>query len=111
MPLATPQSEGASVETVVRTSRAHAASTWRPRPTPFGVSVDHQYVARAIRHRFDLMIDTVGLDRQHATNWTLARIQNALWEVEHADTIWHTAPDRAIAQGGLSHNVSVPAHR
>jgi streptomycin 6-kinase len=55
-------------------------------------------VPRAIRRRFDLMTNTLGLDRQRATNWTLARIlQNALWEVEHDDTIWHTEPDRAIA--------------
>lgn len=55
-------------------------------------------VKRAIRRRFDLMTDSLGLDRQRATNWTLARIlQNALWEVEHDDTIWHTQPDRAIA--------------
>jgi streptomycin 6-kinase len=55
-------------------------------------------VPRAIRRRFDLMTNTLGLDRQRATNWTLARIlQNALWEVEHDDTIWHTGPDRAIA--------------
>jgi streptomycin 6-kinase len=44
------------------------------------------------------MTDTLGLDRQRATSWTLARIlQYALWEVEHGDTIWHTEPDRAIA--------------
>jgi streptomycin 6-kinase len=54
---------------------------------------------RAIRRRFDLMTDIVGLDRERATNWTLGRIlQNALWEVEHDDTIWHTEPDRAIAR-------------
>ena len=56
-------------------------------------------VPRAIRLRFDLMTDTLGLDRQRATNWTLARIlQNALWEAEHDDTTWHTEPDRAIAR-------------
>lgn len=55
-------------------------------------------VPRAVRRRFDLMTDTLGLDRQRATNWTLARIlQNALWDIEHDDTIWHTQPDRAIA--------------
>ena len=56
-------------------------------------------VPRAIRRRFDLMTDILGLDRRRATNWTLARIlQYALWDVEHDDTIWHTEPDRAIAQ-------------
>ena len=53
---------------------------------------------RAIRRRFDLMTDILGLDRKRATRWTLARIlQNVLWDIEHDDTIWHTEPDRAIA--------------
>lgn len=65
-------------------------------------------VPRAIRQRFDLMTDIVGLDRQRATNWTLGRIlQNALWEVEHDDTIWHTEPDRAIARTLLTSAGSV----
>jgi streptomycin 6-kinase len=54
---------------------------------------------RAIRRRFDLMTDILGLDRNRATAWTLARVlQNALWDAEHDDTMWHTEPDRAIAQ-------------
>jgi len=56
-------------------------------------------VPRAIRRRFDLMTDILGLDRTRATGWTLARVlQNVLWDVEHDDTIWHTEPDRAIAE-------------
>jgi streptomycin 6-kinase len=56
-------------------------------------------VPRAIRRRFDLMTDILGLDRKRATAWTLARVlQYTLWDVEHDDTIWHTEPDRAIAQ-------------
>ena len=56
-------------------------------------------VPRAIRRRFDLMTDILGLDRERATAWTLARIlQNMLWDAEHDDTIWHTEPDRAIAE-------------
>ena len=56
-------------------------------------------VPRAIRRRFDLMTDILGLDRKRATAWTLARIlQYALRDVEHDDTIWHAEPDRAIAQ-------------
>jgi streptomycin 6-kinase len=52
----------------------------------------------AIRRRFDLMTDVLGLDRKRAAAWTLARILSyALWDVEHDDTIWHTEPDRAIA--------------
>ena len=53
---------------------------------------------RAIRRRFDLMTDVLGLERKRATAWTLARIlQNMIWDVEHDDTIWHSEPDRAIA--------------
>ncbi len=56
-------------------------------------------VPRAIRRRFDLMTDILGLDRKRAAAWTLARIlQNVLWDFEHDDTMWHTEPDRAIAQ-------------
>lgn len=56
-------------------------------------------VPRAIRRRFDLMTDILGLDRQRATAWTLARVlQNALWDVERHDTMWHTEQDRTIAQ-------------
>jgi streptomycin 6-kinase len=55
-------------------------------------------LSRAIRRRFDLMTDILGLDRKRATSWTLARVlQNVLWDVEHDDTIWHSEPDRAIA--------------
>jgi streptomycin 6-kinase len=56
-------------------------------------------IPRAIRRRFDLMTDILGLDRKRATAWTLARVlQYALWDVEHDDTIWHTEPDRVIAR-------------
>jgi len=56
-------------------------------------------VPRAVRRRFDLMTDILGLDRDRATAWTLARIlQNVLWDVEHDDTMWHSDADRAIAQ-------------
>ena len=56
-------------------------------------------VSRAIRRRFDLMTDILGLDRKRAAGWTLARVlQNELWDVEHDDTMWHTEPDRAIAE-------------
>jgi streptomycin 6-kinase len=56
-------------------------------------------VPRAIRRRFDLMTDVLGLDRKRATGWTLARVlQNTLWDVERGDTMWHTEPDRHIAE-------------
>jgi streptomycin 6-kinase len=38
---------------------------------------------RAVRRRFDLLTDTLGLDRGRAAGWTLGRLlQNALWDVE-----------------------------
>jgi streptomycin 6-kinase len=56
-------------------------------------------VPRAVRRRFDLMTETLSLDRQRAIGWTLGRVlQNILWDVENADTSVHTEPDRAIAQ-------------
>jgi streptomycin 6-kinase len=59
---------------------------------------------RAIRRRFDLMTEIVGLDRTRARAWTLARILHyALWDIENDDTIWHTEPDRAIARTLLDH--------
>jgi streptomycin 6-kinase len=40
-------------------------------------------VAGAVRYRFDLLTDRLGLDRTRATVWTLARVlQNALWDIE-----------------------------
>ena len=55
-------------------------------------------VPRAVRRRFDLMTDVLGLDRERAAAWTLARIlQNMLWDIENDDTVWHTEPDKAIA--------------
>jgi streptomycin 6-kinase len=59
-------------------------------------------VPRAVRRRFDLMTETLGLDRQRAAGWTLVRVlQNALWDMENATTSWHTEPDRAVARALL----------
>jgi streptomycin 6-kinase len=56
-------------------------------------------VPRAVRRRFDLMTGVLGLDRQRATGWTLARVlQNVLWDVENAATTVHTGPDLVIAE-------------
>jgi streptomycin 6-kinase len=39
--------------------------------------------ACAVRRRFDLMLDVLGLDRDRAVAWTLGRVlQNAIWDVE-----------------------------
>ena len=41
---------------------------------------------RAIRYRFDLMVDRLALDRDRAVGWTLGRIlQNVLWDVEDGE--------------------------
>ncbi|WP_433326638.1 aminoglycoside phosphotransferase family protein [Spirillospora sp. CA-294931] len=43
-------------------------------------------VHRAVRRRFDLMTEMLGLDRERAAGWTLARVlQNTLWEIEDGD--------------------------
>jgi streptomycin 6-kinase len=56
-------------------------------------------LAGAVRRRFDLMTDVVGLDRQRATAWTLGRIlQYALRDIERDLIMWHTEPDQAIAR-------------
>ncbi|WP_435861942.1 aminoglycoside phosphotransferase family protein [Streptomyces sparsogenes] len=39
-------------------------------------------VPRAVRRRFDVMTEALGLDRERARAWTLGRVlQNALWDV------------------------------
>ncbi|MFB4316725.1 aminoglycoside phosphotransferase family protein [Actinomadura sp. 21ATH] len=43
-------------------------------------------VARAVRWRFDLMVDALGLDRARAAGWTLGRVlQNTLWDAEDGE--------------------------
>lgn len=44
-------------------------------------------VARAVRRRFDVMTEVLGLARERARGWTLARVlQNALWDVRDGET-------------------------
>jgi streptomycin 6-kinase len=44
-------------------------------------------VPRAVLRRFDLLTDTLDLDRERAVAWTLGRVlQNALWDVEDGAT-------------------------
>ena len=44
-------------------------------------------IGRAVRNRFDLMVDVVGLDRPRAVGWTLGRVlQNCLWDIEDGET-------------------------
>ncbi|MDJ1644620.1 aminoglycoside phosphotransferase family protein [Streptomyces pakalii] len=41
---------------------------------------------RVVRRRFDLLTDTLGLDRAGAAGWTLGRLlQNALWDIEDGE--------------------------
>ncbi|MFJ4686569.1 aminoglycoside phosphotransferase family protein [Streptomyces sp. NPDC088789] len=41
---------------------------------------------RIVRRRFDLLTETLGLDRQRATGWTLGRLlQNALWDISDGE--------------------------
>ncbi|MEU8351662.1 aminoglycoside phosphotransferase family protein [Streptomyces sp. NPDC048845] len=45
-------------------------------------------LSRAVRRRFDLMTEIVGLDRERARAWTLGRVlQNALWNTESGETV------------------------
>ncbi|GAA4540729.1 aminoglycoside phosphotransferase family protein [Amycolatopsis samaneae] len=44
-------------------------------------------VPRAVLRRFDLLTETLDLDRRRATGWTLGRVlQNALWDIEDGKT-------------------------
>ncbi|MDG4771699.1 aminoglycoside phosphotransferase family protein [Solwaraspora sp. WMMD792] len=59
-------------------------------------------VPRAVRRRFDLMTEVLGVDRERAIGWTLGRVlQNLLWESGAGGPAWHSAPDRAIAHALL----------
>jgi streptomycin 6-kinase len=59
-------------------------------------------VARAVRVRFDLMTEVLGLERPRAIGWTLGRVlENLLWDAESQETLWHNDPDRAIADALL----------
>jgi streptomycin 6-kinase len=63
-------------------------------------------VARAVKRRFDLMVEVVGLDRERAVGWTLGRVlQNALWDVEDGEVELDRAQVAiAAALTGLSTN-------
>jgi streptomycin 6-kinase len=60
-------------------------------------------VSRAVLRRFDLLTEVLGLDRQRASGWTLARIlQNALWDIEDGRTTLEPA-QVALGTTLLSH--------
>lgn len=55
-------------------------------------------VRRSVRHRFDLMVEVLGLDRNRAVAWTLGRVlQNALWDIEDGCALDHAQMDIAAA--------------
>ncbi|MFJ9892838.1 aminoglycoside phosphotransferase family protein [Streptomyces sp. NPDC091280] len=46
-------------------------------------ALDNRFEPDEIRWRFDAMTDVIGIDRERARAWTLARVlQNALWSIE-----------------------------
>ena len=56
-------------------------------------------VRRALRRRYDLMTEVLGLDRRRAARWTLGRVlQNLLWETTTGTPLWHADPDRVVAR-------------
>ncbi|MEU9046247.1 MULTISPECIES: aminoglycoside phosphotransferase family protein [unclassified Kitasatospora] len=55
-------------------------------------------LTRALLRRFDLLTETLELDREIATAWTLARVlQNAAWAAEEGETVLDPT-QRAIAE-------------
>ncbi|MFG1999415.1 aminoglycoside phosphotransferase family protein [Spirillospora sp. NPDC048911] len=55
-------------------------------------------VGRAVRRRFDLMVEILGLDRRRAVGWTYGRVlQNVLWDVEDGEPEMDDV-QRAIAE-------------
>ncbi|MEU6288629.1 aminoglycoside phosphotransferase family protein [Streptomyces sp. NPDC046988] len=51
-------------------------------------ALDNRYEPAETRWRFDAMTDVLGLDRQRARAWSLARVlQNSLWNVEDGDPL------------------------
>ncbi|MEU4344081.1 aminoglycoside phosphotransferase family protein [Nocardia sp. NPDC023852] len=59
-------------------------------------------IARAVRFRFDLMTEMLGLDRRRAAGWTLGRaLQNTLWDLKDGEPGMSTQ-QRAVAEAILS---------
>ncbi len=57
---------------------------------------------RVVRRRFDLLTDTLGLDRARAAGWTLGRLlQNALWDIEDGEQ--RLAPSAVVMADALRH--------
>ncbi len=57
----------------------------------------------AVRRRFDLMTEVVGLDRQRAAGWTLGRVlQNTLWGIDGGEVCLRPE-QKVIARALLDH--------
>ncbi|MBK3589198.1 hydroxyurea phosphotransferase, partial [Streptomyces sp. MBT57] len=60
-------------------------------------------VTGPVLYRFDLLTETLGLDRRRAVGWTLGRVlQNALWDIEDGRTALEPA-QVALAATLLEH--------
>ncbi|GGU59562.1 aminoglycoside phosphotransferase family protein [Streptomyces lavendofoliae] len=59
-------------------------------------------VAGAVRRRFDLLTEALGLDRERAAGWTLGRLlQNTLWDIEDGRTA--IDPSQIVVAEALSY--------
>ena len=59
-------------------------------------------VPAAVRTRFDLMTEVMGLDRPRAAAWTLARVlQDACWDLTSERSRRVSPPHRAVAEALL----------
>ncbi|MFH9667696.1 aminoglycoside phosphotransferase family protein [Streptomyces globisporus] len=57
---------------------------------------------RVVRRRFDLLTESLGLDRARAAGWTLGRLlQNALWDIEDGEQ--RLAPSAVVLAEALRH--------
>ncbi|MFE2128729.1 aminoglycoside phosphotransferase family protein [Streptomyces amritsarensis] len=62
-------------------------------------AIVNNFRAEDVRWRFDLLTETVGLDRERARAWTLGRVlQNCLWDVEDGE---ERLDDEQLAVAGL----------
>jgi len=60
-------------------------------------------VTRAVRRRFDLMTEVMGLDRERSATWTLGRVlQNALWDLGKLGQSRLEPAHRAVAESLLA---------
>lgn len=89
---------------VLASRRGEPSEAWLAiDPTPFAgdpcfdllIPLHHRWdlalatgdVRRAVRRRFDLMTEVIGLDRERAAAWTVGRVVDSmLWEIEHDAT-------------------------